>query len=169
MEKLVFIKPYNDNKLEFNEEIGRYQLTLSYVKNLFEGALPYRNDAIARKRIKQTSLRIYNYIVNHSNTANREVIDVLLNKTEQGRKFLIEVLSSQLEADAEYGYNDLLVRPVINATNGQEGNRDIYIQNAISIETEMLINDSINYFGINICCMIPYGSWVYQLVRNSGE
>ena len=161
---IILEKPQDNEFLEWNEDTGRYQLKLAYVKTLTD-VLPYKNDRVAQQRIKQTSLRVYNYIVNHSNSANRPVIDFLLNKTENGRKFLKEVLTSQMEADMEYGYNDLMVRPVINAQTGQEGNRDNFRLNSISLETEELINDSVGYFGFNLCVLMPFNWYLFDLAR----
>lgn len=168
MKTLEIIKPYDDNTLEFNQETGRYQLTLKYVKTLRD-ALPYKTDRIAQQRIKQNSLRVYNYIVLHSNAVNRQAVILLLNRTEEGRKYLIEVLTSQMEADLEYAYNDLMVRPLINATNGQSGDRDQYRQNAISLETEMLIEDSVGYFGINLTYMGMFPPYLLNLAREYGD
>lgn len=168
MENLIIKEHYNDKVLEWNEITGRYQLTLPYVKTLFD-AMPYKNDSIAKKQIKQTSLRVYSYIVAHSNTVNRPVVDFLLNKTENGRKFLIEVLTSQMEADMSYAYNDLVVRPLINAANGQEGNRDVYKLNAVSVETEMIIRDSNHYFGVNLTYMGEFPWYLFDLARKNGD
>lgn len=164
----IVSQPYNDDVLEWNSEIERYQLKLSYVKSLRD-VMPYKNDRTTQQRIKQTSLRVYNYIFNHSNTANRAVVNFLLKRTENGRKFLKEVLTAQIEADMEYGYNDLMVRPVINAVSGQEGDRDNFRLNAISLECEEIINDSVGYFGFNICYLPVYPWSLFTMVRQYGE
>ena len=160
----IINRTYNDDVLEWNENTDRYQLTFAYVKTLREKN-PYRNDRELKDQIKKTSLRVYNFIASHSNTANRQVVSFLLNKTENGRKFLKEVLTCQMEAEMEYAYNDLVVRPVINAVDGKEGDRDTFRLNAISIETEMLIEDSPNYFGFNICYMGAYPWSLFNMVR----
>lgn len=164
MKDLIIKEHYDDEVLEWNSTTGRYQLTLAYVKSLRD-VMPYRNDSVAKSRIKQNSIRIYQYIVSHSSSVNRPVIDFLLNKTENGRKFLIECLTSQMEADMDYGYNDLIVRPVINAQTGQEGNRDNYRLNSISLETESLIEDSVNYFGFNLLYMGDFPYDLFDLAR----
>ena len=161
---IIYTEPKSDDVLEWNETTGRYQLTLAYIKTLCD-ALPYKNDSIAKRKIKQNSLRVYQYIANHTNSVNRLVINFLLNTTEQGRKFLIECLTAQMEADMDYGYNDLFVRPVINAQTGQEGNRIVYDENAISLETESIINDSANYFGFNLCVLFPLPWHLFDLAR----
>ena len=163
-ELIILEKPQDNEFLEWNKDTDRYQLKLSYVKELRD-ILPYKSDRVAQTRIKQTSLRVYNYIYNHSNSANRQVLTFLLNKTENGRKFLKEVLTSQIEADMDYGYNDLMVRPAINATTNSVLNRDEVRLNAISLETEEIINDSVGYFGFNLCVLIPFPWSLFDLAR----
>ena len=165
---LNIIQPYNDDVLEFNEDTMRYQLKLAYVKTLRD-VMPYKTDRMAQDRIKKTSLRIYNWIVNNSNSANRPVIYFLLNKTEQGRKFLIEVLSSQMEADMDYGYNDLVVRPALNAATGQLGDRDLLKLNTISVEAEEIIDDSVSYFGFNLVRLVEFPWTFFDLARQYGD
>jgi len=165
MKDLIILEQPQDNEfLEWNEEAGKYQLKLAYVKTLRD-VMPYRSDRMAQQRIKQTSLRVYNYIVNHSASANRPVIDFLLNKTDNGRKFLKEALTAQIEADMEYGYNDLMVRPALNSAANSILNRDEIRLNAISLETEEIINDSVGYFGFNLCILFPFDWSLFDLAR----
>ncbi|WP_407392347.1 hypothetical protein, partial [Methanobrevibacter sp.] len=77
MKELIIKSHYNDETLEWNSNTDRYQLTFKYFKTLFNPS-PFKNDAIVKQRIKQTSLRVYSYIIAHSNTANRPVINFLL-------------------------------------------------------------------------------------------
>ena len=161
---IILEKPQDNEFLEWNNDTMRYQLKLSYVKSLRD-VLPYKSDKVAQQRIKQTSLRVYNYIVNHSNSANRQVLDFLLNKTENGKEFLKEVLTSQIEADMEYGYNDLMVRPALNASTNSMLDRDAIRLNAISLETEEIINDSVGYFGFNLCVLVPFNWYLFDLAR----
>ena len=166
MKQLIIKKEsIDENVLRWNSNTNRWQLTLSYVKALRD-PFPYKNDAIIEQRIKQNSIRVYQYIVAHSHTVNRQVIDFLLNKTENGQRFLIDALTAQMEADMEYGYNDLMVRPVINAQTGQEGDRNNFRRNAISLECESIIDDSAAYFGFNICYMSPFPWRLFALARN---
>lgn len=167
MKNLEILKePYTDEKLEYNENTGRYQLTVSYMKSLREGeSVPYRNDEIAKRRLREISQTIYSYLITHSNTANRQVIYFLLNKTENGRRFLIDVLSTQLESDLEFATNDIGKIALVNSQTGQVGDRDVYRQNLISIATENIIDDSVGYFGVNLCCMMPFDYYWFDLVR----
>lgn len=160
----ILEQPQDNEFLEWNEDTGRYQLKLSYVKSLRD-VLPYKSDRVTQQRIKQTSLRVYNYIVNHSNSANRPVIDFLLNKTDNGRKFLKEALTSQMEADMSYGYNDLMVRPALNPATNSLLDRDSIRLNSISLECEEIINDSVGYFGFNLCVLFPFDWYLFDLAR----
>ena len=160
----IYLEPKNDEKLEWNANTGRYQLTMAYVKTLTD-EIQIKNDSVLQRSIKQTSTRVYQWIIAHSNTANRQVIDFLLNHTEEGRKFLVEVLTAQMESELDWATNDLLVRPVVNVSNGYEGNRDLFMRNGISIECEQLIDDSVHYFGINLTYMQPLPWFYFNLVR----
>jgi len=162
---LEIITPRDDDKLEWNNELKRYQLTLQYVKTLFDGALPFRNDGIAKRRIKENSTRVYSFLHTHCYSANRLAVNLLLNRTEAGRNFLIEVLTTQILADAEYGYNDLMVRPLLNTNANTILDRDEVRRNALSLETEMLIDDSVSYFGINLTYMGMFPPYLLNLAR----
>lgn len=165
MELKITKNSIDEKKIQWNPDIQRWELTLEYVKTLVD-ACPYKTDSVAKRRIAKTSVRIYNWIIRNSASVNRQVIDFLLNKTENGQRFLIEVLAAQMEADMEYGYNDLVVRPVINAQNNNNGNRDEIILNAISMEAELLIADcSLKYFGFNICYMDALPWYLFDLAR----
>ena len=166
MKPLVIIEPRDDSNLEFNKDTERYQLTLEYVKGLFDGAFPFKNDGLAKKRIKDTSTRIYSYLHTHCYSANRLAVNLLLNRTEAGRDFLLDVLTSQLLADAEYGYNDIARRPLLNSSTNSILERDQLRINTISIETEMIIEDSISYFGINLTYMGMFPPALLNLARN---
>ena len=106
MRNLKIITPYNDDELSFNNETSRYELTPQYCKDNFEAN--FRNDNILAKRIALNSRVIYNYIITHCALVNRSVVMFLLHRTEQGRKFLTEILTAQMYADIETGYNDIL-------------------------------------------------------------
>lgn len=165
MENLI-IQPRSDSSLEWNPITKQYQLTLEYVKSLWDGEpIPYKNDAITKRRIKDTSQRVYSYFSSHCATVNRGAVRLILNRTEEGRKFLIEILKAQMLADMEYGYNDLVRRPVVNASSGQMGDRDEYRRNAISIEAELIIEDSVNYVGINLTYMGMFPCDLLNLAR----
>lgn len=165
----IISKPYSDNDLRYNEKNGRYELTIEYVKEICD--VPYKNDIVLAQRLKENSRLVYNWIYNHSNTANRQVINFLLHRTENGRSFLIEALESQIIADMGSGYNDIVNTPIINVSTGQEGNRVAFRENAIAISTENIIDDSPGYFdGINIVYQYPYDPMIFRFcLEHSGE
>lgn len=167
MKDLEIITPYNDSKLEWNPETKQYQLTLTYVKNLWEGEpLPYKTDGMAKRRIKDTSQRVYSYFASHCASVNRGVVRLVLNRTEAGRNFLIRVLEAQMLSDMEYGSNDIVRVPIINTATGQVGDRDQYRLNSVSIETQQIIEDSINYVGFNLTYMGMFPPALLNLARN---
>lgn len=159
--------PYSDEELEFNEKTGRYQLTLAYTKALFD-VCPIKSDSVVERRIKDTSRLVYNYIYNHSHTANRNIVEYLLNHTENGRDFLKEVFSIQVESDFTTGINTLGKLPGVNVSTGQVLDREIIRQNQICVEAENEIRLSQNYFaGINLLYIAPYPARIYQFVRDN--
>jgi len=164
MENLTILKnPYDDEVLVFNNETGRYELTLEETKKLFD-VMPTKNDSILRRRIKDNSRLIYQYLVNHSCTANRQVINFMINRTEQGRKFIHDVLIAQIESDLEFGTNSLGKIPTVNIQSGQVADRYAVRENMVCLNAESVIDDSVNYFGFNICYMQPYPSGIFMFV-----
>lgn len=146
--KLDLIKPYDDDKLVFNQETGRYELTFEFVKKTFE--INFKDDDTLKKRITKNSRKIYNLILYRCYTANKPVVDMALNRTENGRKFLFDVLLEQFEADNETGFNDLSSTPAINYTNGSVIDRNLQYANQISVDAEQIIDRNAEYFGFNI-------------------
>ena len=117
--------------------------------------------------IKNLSSSIYHYIFSRTHTANRHIVEFLLNHTENGRKFLKEVFECQLESELQYTYGDITKVPVINVQTGQEGNRENYSQNAISIATQQIIEDSVAFFGgINLLLQVQYPSTLFIQMYN---
>ena len=156
--------PYNDESLEWNEETGRYQLTLAYAKTLFD-VFPIKSDQVAKRRLKETSRLVYNYILGRCYTGNKTLVNYLLNNTENGRKFLIEVLSIQAEADFLTGLNSLGKMPTINMANGQYLDRNMVQQNQLCVAASDEIEESQNYFcGINLLYQAPYNYGIYMFV-----
>ena len=154
MENLQFTQPYTDEVLKWNDATKKYELTIQFVKN--EMDVHFADDGVLEKRIKKNSRKIYNYIKYHSYSGNAHFIDVLLNKTKQGREFLKDVLLEQLEADNETAFNDLSSQPAINIGTGQEISRDSLQANQISVDTQQIIDRNADYFGFNICLMTRF-------------
>lgn len=147
MKTLTTISHYDDDNLKFNEITGRYELTIQYCKDNFEAT--FKNDNVLQRRIKLNSQVVYNYIAIHVATVNKPVVDFLLNKTKQGRDFLLELLSAQMYADIQTGYNDLMFQPAVNF-NGQDKDRAQIRANSLCVAAEEIFEHSDNYFGIRI-------------------
>lgn len=154
MKPLNIKKPYDDQFLKFNEATKRYELTIEFVKNEFDSN--FRDDKVLQRRIEKNSRKIYNYIKYHSYSGNSELINKLLNETEEGRSFLKAVLYEQMEADIETGFNDLSSQPAINVANGQIIDRAELQKNQISVDAEQIIDRNADYFGFNICVMTRF-------------
>lgn len=159
------IQPYTDNNLEWNEELGRYELTLAYFKAHFQNN--FNDDQILLNRIKKNSRKVYNFIKYRGYSMNWKVTEFLLNRTEQGREFLLAVLSEQMEADNESAYNDLSSTPALNASNGQFIDRELLYANQVSVDTEQIIENSATYFGVSIVLRSLYPFYYGQLWRKS--
>ena len=162
----IITQPYDDETLVYNVETGRYELTLAEVKTLVD-AMPFKNDNIVKRRIKENSRVCYNYLINHSNTANRQVINFMINKTEEGRKFIHELLVAQMESDLEFATNSIGRMPTVNVQSGQVMDRYAIRENQLCLNAENVVDDSVNYFGFNICYMSPYPSGIFLYVYNN--
>lgn len=146
--KINIKEPYDDDKMRFDGSANRYVLTLEYAKKEFEET--FRDDGVLSKRLNKNSRKVYDFIHYRGATANRPVVDFLLNRTEQGREFILQVLTAQMEADTESGYNDLSSTPAINASNGQYIDRNLLAQNQLCVDAEQIIDQSASYFGVSI-------------------
>lgn len=165
MKALTILKgPYNDQKLNYNENTGRYELTIQYLKDEFGPC--YADDGIATQRIKLNSRVVYSYILIHTATFNRQVVNFLLTKTEEGRKFLLDILREQQYADIQTGYNDLKYTPAISFGNGQDKDRNEIRKNGLCIAAEEIFQSSAEYFGFNIGYLGQFPPFIYQFVRD---
>lgn len=165
MKLTIIRKPYDDEKLIFNQNSGRYELTVGYVKANFGNN--FFNDEVLKKRIGKNSRKIYNFINSRSYSANLTAVSFCLNHTEEGRKFLLEVLAEQMEADLETGYNDISSQPAINFASGQVIPREQQILNQITVDTENLIYKSALYFGFDLVTLAPLPTMVYLAVQRA--
>jgi len=149
MKKLTKTSPYSDQQLVYNSTFDEYELKFDFVNADFSHN--YRDTEILKQRIKHNSRVVYNYIYTHCHSSNIPFVQTLINKTEEGRKFILSVLITQMRADIESGYNDLGNTPAINVANGQILPREEIKRNLISVETEeKIMNSNQLYFGFNI-------------------
>lgn len=163
MKRLTTIKPYSDSKLEWNEETKQYTLALNYCKELFDDN--FRDDTVYAKRIKKNSRKIYNFISSHIFSRNRRVVEFLLQNTQEGRDFLLKILTEQMEADVESGYNDLSSNPGINVTSGQIIDRREFQKNQISVDAEQTFDSSDEFFGFRIGYQAQFPPIYFTLLR----
>lgn len=165
MNLTILTEPYDDENLKFNNDTGLYELTLAYVKSQFDDN--FVNDGVLQKRISKNSRKIYNFINNHSHSGNLGVVRFCLNRTEEGRKFLLEILSEQMEADLESGFNDISNQPAINFASGQVIPREQLVLNQVSVDTEQLIYANGRYFGFNLISMALLPTTVFLAVQKA--
>lgn len=161
MNKLTPIKPYNDDKLVWNDKNNEYELSFEYCKEEFEDN--FADDEILKKRIKKNSQVVYRFIKNRVNQYNRPVVNAILSKTEEGRNFIFELLRTQFESDVDTGYNDLTNVSAINIANGQVLPREEILRNSVSVATESEWDNSSSYFGFNIGYQgqFPYNYFIF--------
>lgn len=165
MKTLTIIKePYSDSKLDYNKNTGRYELTLAYLKDEFGPC--YADDGIALQRIKLNSRVVYNYINLHTASFNRAVVNFLLTRTEEGRKFLLDILKEQQYADIQTGYNDLPYTPAISF-NGQDKDRQEIRKNTLCLAAEDIFLSSVDYFGLNIGYLGQFPAFYFNLVARN--
>ena len=151
--KLNKIDHYNDDKLVWNDETGHYELSFQYAKTHYD--IHFKDDLTLRHRLTRNSRKIYNVVYARVNTFNKKILDYVLNHTEEGRKWVFDLLSEQFYSDNETGYNDLSNMPAINFANGQVIDRRYLIENQISVDTEQILDRSANYFGFNVLYSAP--------------
>ena len=163
--KINVINVYDDDKLVYNASTDHYELSMEYVRNQF--GENFQDDAVMQKRITKNSRRVYNYIYTRGHHSNKCVVAFLLKRTSEGRKFLFDALSAQMEADAENGFNDLTLNPSINVINGQRIERADLRANLLSVDTEEIIDGSAKYFGVSIVAQVPYPFPYFQLARGN--
>ena len=164
MRSLKIINHYDDDNLKFNEKTGRYELTLQYCKDNFGAA--FKDDGVLKQRIKLNTQVVYTYINLHVATVNKPVVSFLLNKTQEGRDFLLELLSAQMYADIQTGYNDLLFQPAVSFT-GQDKDRAAIRQNSLCVAAEQIFEESDNYFGVRISYQAQFPWPYFVFVRNN--
>ena len=163
MKPLKVIKPYSDDSLKYDETTERYYLTPEYVKGAFD--FTFKNDQILDREIERNTDNIYDFIFSRVNTNNATTVKVLLNRTAEGRKFIMKLLSYQMEANMESGFNSTGKIPLVNASNGQILPREEVARNQVSVEVERLLYNSNTYLGINIFYQGTFPPYFLALYR----
>lgn len=167
MYKITPKKPYDDDKMIWNEETQQYELKPSYCKSEFD--VSYINDdgedTILKKRIKKNSRVVYRFITSRVNSYNRLVALKLLNRTEEGRKLIFNMLNAQMESDIDSGYNDLTNTPTVNVTSGQIIPREELGRNVVCVACELEWDNNQEYFGINLAYQSQFPPYYYAMLR----
>lgn len=148
MKSLKVITPYSDDSLRYDETTNQYFLTREYCKSAFERT--FKNDQVLDRRIEKNTNKVYDFIFSRVNSSNVQVVSKLLSSTEEGRSFVLKLLSYQMEADTESGYNDLTSVSPVNVSNGQVIPREEILRNQVTVDVEQMLNNSARYLGINI-------------------
>lgn len=163
MKTLRTIKPYSDSVLEWDESLQKYVITIQYFKDNFDNV--YADDEVLKRRLKSNTKLVYRWISNHINSANKRFVDKLLSCTQEGRDFIKEILTVQIEADAETGYNDLSKAPAVNLANGQIIPREELLRNQICVDAEQVFDDSNSYFGFRIGYQAPFPPYYFLFIK----
>jgi len=150
--KITLKAPYDTPDMTFDGK--RYVLTLEYAKRTFPPN--FKDDETLVLRLQANSRKVYDFIHYRGHSKNRKIVDCLINRTEEGRAFIQEVLTAQMEADIKTGYNDLTSSPAINMSNGQIMDREELFRNAISVDTEQILEGSAGIFGVDILSRAPF-------------
>lgn len=164
MNKITPVTPYSDDKLEWDANNGQYRLSLTYCQEEFEDT--FKDSDILAQRIKKNSRIVYRFISSRVNSYNRLTALSLINKTEEGRRFIFELLRSQFESDVETGYNDLGNATAVNTSTGQIIPREEIARNIVSVATEDEWDNSQLYFGINLGYQGRFPQYYQIALRN---
>ena len=166
MKTLTKIKPYSNEQMTWDEESQKYYLNIEYCKNEFEDT--FRDDEVYKKRIKKNSKIVYRWINYHINSYNRPVVFGVLHGTQEGRKLLLDMLTSQMEADVQTGYNDLSSTPAINVSTGRKDfeREDLY-GNQVTVDTQEIWESSADYVGFNLSYQAKYPYTLFVLFGKS--
>lgn len=154
MKQLQKITPYSDENLTWDDSTKKYYLTLEYCKANFDDN--FADDEVLMKRIKMNTNLIYRFIKYRACSFNRRIIEKVVNYTQEGRDFLLEMLSAQMSADIETGYNDLSKTPAINVANGQVLDRNELYRNQLCVDAEQIFDSSDAWFGFRIGYQAPF-------------
>ena len=147
------IKPYDSPTMKYDPHKHRYILT---TVALNEVGNTWKNDqAFIERRLRQISNVVYNYIFSHTHSSNISLVEFVLACTEEGRRAIEEMLTYQLEADVENGYNDISKILPINPANGQVIRHIDIKENAMCIEARNVFEDFVE--PIKIAYMGSYG------------
>lgn len=163
MKTLHKIKPYSDEDLIWNEKTKQYELTLEYFKANYDEN--FVDDEETKKRLHENSKLVYRFIKIRTCSYNRRIVNNVINFTQEGREFIKEMLSTQMEADVDSGYNDLSKQPAINLANGRDIDRALLSANEVSVPTEEIWDSSDDYFGFRLGYQAPFPAIYFVMFK----
>lgn len=163
MKRLVFKKPYDDKSLIYNSDTERYQLTREFCKANYDITL--KSDLALDREIERNTDNVYDFIFSRVNTNNMKTVQFILNNTEEGRNFILKLLSYQMEANLESGFNSTGKIPLVNAANGQIISREEVARNQVTVEVERLLLNSNLYLGVNIFYQGTFPAYYINLYK----
>ena len=163
--KVTIVNPTTPNTqdLVWNKQTGRYELSVECVKSNFENN--FKDDGILQKRITKNSRVVYNQILSRTYSQNKSVVNFFLNRTEEGHRFLKDILLTQMESDMTFGTNDLGNTPLVNTTTGGHIDRNVVRENILTVNAENVLYDCESYFGFNLFVMTLLPITLFQFVR----
>ena len=164
MKRLNAIKPYSDKSLQYDETTNRYLLTREFCKGNFD--FTFKSDLQLDREIERNTDVVYDFIFSRVNTNNAQVVEYILSSTKEGRALILKMLSYQMEANMESGFNSTGKIPLVNASNGQIIQREEVARNTVSVEVERLFYNSPRYVGLQLGYQGSFPPIVYLNLRS---
>ena len=155
MLKIDIIKPIDDNKMTYDYNTHRYILNLAVVNEL-DGR--YKDETIAKRRLKSISSAIYNYIYEHSNSHNKAFLEFYLNCTHYGRDIVFNAMYHQLLADLENGYENIGIQNNIDYSSGSIISREQQKENRICLDSEIELQSATTPINVLYAGVFPQAS-----------
>lgn len=146
------IEPYTDKDMEWDGT--RYVLTIAYIKDNFE--ITYKDDGTLDKRRKLNSKVVYRELKKRLNSNNVEYATKIFNETAEGRRFILDVLSEQMQADLKNGYNDMGHMSAMDFAKGQAMDKKDIEKNLLCASAEDVIDVNTDYFPFNVFTSFAY-------------
>lgn len=149
---MKYIEPYTDKDMEWDG--NRYVLTIAYIKDNFE--VTYKDDGTLDKRRALNSKIVYKELKKRLNPNNVDYAMHVFNETAEGRRFILDVLSEQMQADLKNGYNDMGYMSPIDFAKGQAMDKNDIEKNLLCPSAEDIVDVSTDYFPFNVFTAYAY-------------
>lgn len=133
------IKPYDDERLEYDKKAHRYILTMDACNEYVDLLSVYSDEDTAQRVLRDVARTIYTWIYSRGNRNNKPYIEYVLSHNEECRELIFDAMLSQLIADTKSGIQDVKDQVGINFETGNVLNRRDQKERVISIEAEQII------------------------------